>query len=166
MSRTGRLTHDVIAVLDEIQRRYDGGRSGRRLSDLRRKSTEIIAKRTGRTVTTLHDVLARRLALSAGQFDHLLEDWLLRDSPGLCDRLIEKAPKEADRAEIHRFFNSTLPVDPPQALLPQPKPQKLSVELEEDVAQVFRDSKAVNEALRAIIRVARLASRVESNWIA
>ncbi len=154
MGRTGRLTHDVLAILDEIRQRYDGGRTGRRLSDLRREATEIVAKRTGRTITTLHDALARRLGLSAGQFDHLVEEWLLRDSPKLCTLLIEKASREADRVEIYRFCNTSLVLDPPP-----PPPRTLSVELDEDVAQVFRTSKAVNATLRAVIALADRVGR-------
>jgi hypothetical protein len=162
MGRTGHLTQDVLAILGEVRQRFDGDRTGRRLSDMRRESTETVARRTGRVVTTLHDALTRRLGLSAGQFDQLLEEWLLRGSPGLCDHFVEKASHDADRAEIYRFFSTTLPPESPR-LPPQPTPQALSVKLDEDVALVFRNSRSVNETLRAIIRVARMADNAEAS---
>ena len=162
MSRTSRLIPDVLSVLAEMR----ALNRGQPIADLRTEATIAVANRDGRLRTTIHDALARRLGLTAQQFDELVGDWL-HDRPARLKGVLEsRAADSSDRQRLNEFFaDSSWPagiVVAPKRLRRPRRIRQISVILDEDVAVVFTNDKAVNDALRDLINIGhRVAKRMQ-----
>jgi hypothetical protein len=148
---------DVLAILDRVRQQYTAGQDTGRISDLRRDATKAVAKGTNRGLSGIHDAITRRLHLDARAIDHLIEIWRTDDSSRLQEHLLQHAHSRSDEHNINLFFETSLRRETPPS-----RPRPPSIDLDDDVAQVFRNSRAVNDTLRAVITIAKLLGN--SNW--
>jgi hypothetical protein len=154
---------DVLEVLTEMRELYQGRYRGRPMAEIRAEATEAVAARTGRTRTTIHDALARRLGLRAGEFDAFVDQCFRGNSDGLRQVLAAHGLGMDGRARLTDLIcvpvvpSDPPPPDPPRP--PRPKPRPIAVVLDEDVAEVFRTSEAVNDALRGLLHLARKVAK-------
>lgn len=165
-----RQIEDVLQILGEIRSVHQGADGDRSLQRLRRIATERLASRTSRDAASIHDALTRRLAVSAAGFDKAVEHWLRGDNSRLREILEGNAHGADDDAAINAFLHDQLvlpfaPLSSPSTeptVKTRPKsspPKRRAIMLDPDVAKVFPTDRAVNTALRNLIRVARKTIR-------
>jgi hypothetical protein len=176
VSRMPRLIPDVLAVLTEMRALRRGRLQGRPIAELRSEATAIVADGTDRGLTTVHDALARRLNLTAPEFDAIVDEWFQGRPDRLKGVLETHAASEPDRQSISSFFGESQVTTEPGRRSDTPessaggfaatkrprrqrKPRQISVILEEDVAAVFTNDKAVNDALRDLIKIGHKVSK-------
>lgn len=121
---------DVVRTIRDLSQQHPNWLA----SDLRIRATRQVARdhRVGRT--TVQAAYTRYLNCDASSFDHLVRTWLQNGSSDLRNKLCS-AFASSDRDRIDRFFTSKL----------------IQVDLDADLAEVFPDSKAINQALRDLL---------------
>ncbi len=176
MTRPPLLIQDVLAVLAEMRDLARGRLQGHPVADLRSEATEAVAVHTNRSRTTIHDALARRLNMTAPDFDAVASEWLQGRPARLKDVLERHAADDSDRLLLREFFvdvaapsmavhSNATPEIVVQNAAPTRRPRRtrrprqISVILDEDIAAVFTSDKAVNDALRDLLRMGRKVAK-------
>jgi hypothetical protein len=167
------LIDDVLNVLRLMRNQYGGGRGSARRLRISAVEQVAVKRNVGRSV--IEDALRRRIRLKSvpGDFDPLAERWLIGDSAKLLEVLEQAALDDGDLRAIREFLGQ--PVVAHQApsdsegsqgqpgLSTKQKTKRsvrnsrriVAVVLEADVAEAFPTAKAVNNALRSLIKILR-----------
>ena len=94
---------EILAVLEEIKKNYTQSVD---IMELRNDAIEKVAKKLGVDESTIRSKInnPKNLGLSMGEFDKLLEEWIINNNPKpLMQKLLEHAD-DRDRKRIHEFF--------------------------------------------------------------
>lgn len=133
----------VRQILDVLKVFYDNQRKGLSLSRSYQDGVRKVAHENGVTYQTIGDGCRRRLRLKdINEFYNLLGKWTKGDPSGLIEQL-KKNSYSNIHPEILAFFESYQPCQAAAgtdatAMLPSPKTEVFSVELNEKDARILR----------------------------
>lgn len=162
----------ILDVLGEVRKDY---RPYSNVSRLRRKAVKTVAGLWGIVETAVIDKYQRQLppeVKNTYDFDRLVKSWLSGESMELRAVLLEHCDDPWDSDRIYAFFDAPAVAESgdvvvdeslitssqfDEAEAPEPLPRTV-ITLDDDVAEVFPDSEAVNAALRTLIAIRNLVA--------
>lgn len=164
----------ILEVLQEVKNHY---RPYSDVPELRVAATKTVADRLKINVPTVMDKYNKQLRddiLDTSHFDRLVETWLRGGSMELREALLEHAVDKRgdDKRRINSFFDAGAGAESDKAVAdeslitssqideaeaPEPLPRTI-ITLDDDVAEVFPDSEAVNAALRTLVAIKNLVA--------